>query len=137
MATITRDAVMKNLDESVEFVMTAAQDVGFSPLTLNRVRLAAEEILVNVIHYAYPGKTGSLEIKVEKTVDRAGLRIVVADSGIPFDPVESAREDPSGLPLEERGIGGLGIQMVKSVMDEMRYRRIDGRNELTMVKYRE
>ena len=57
----------------------------------------------------------------------------VSDSGIPFDPTKQKEEDTS-LSAEDREIGGLGIHLVRQLMDEIRYERVEGKNILTLVK---
>ena len=98
----------------------------------NQLKLAVEEAVVNVIDYAYPvGKEG--EISIEAKADGEQLRIVIADSGAPFDPTGMDRADTT-LSAEERPIGGLGILLVRELMDSINYERTDGRNILTLLK---
>ena len=96
--------------------------------------MALEEILVNIIRYAYPAKRkGNIELTC--SVSRKGLTIKVVDHGIAFDPL--ARPDPdTSLSLEERDIGGLGIFMTKTLMSDLSYQRSEGKNILTMSKHR-
>lgn len=96
------------------------------------VRLAVEEAVVNVIDYAYPeGVEGDIEIKL--MTDGNSFRVQIIDSGIPFDPTAQVRADTS-LSAEERQIGGLGILLVRELMDSINYERIDGKNILTLSK---
>ena len=98
----------------------------------NQLKLAVEEAVVNVIDYAYPvGKEG--EISIEAKADGEQLRIVITDSGAPFDPTGMDRADTT-LSAEERPIGGLGILLVRELMDSINYERTDGRNILTLLK---
>jgi sigma-B regulation protein RsbU (phosphoserine phosphatase) len=94
------------------------------------INLALEEAVVNVMNYAYPGRNGQVLVEFEKT-DKAVFTIT--DSGIPFDPTQQAEADTS-LSAEERPIGGLGIFLVRQLMDEVRYERIDDKNVLTLIK---
>ena len=94
------------------------------------INLALEEAVVNVMNYAYPGRSGQVLVEYEKT-DKAVFTIT--DSGIPFDPTQQAEADTS-LSAEERPIGGLGIFLVRQLMDEVRYERIDDKNVLTLIK---
>ena len=118
-----------------DFIRRQAQEAGFDAATVNKILLAAEEILVNVIRYAYPGGTGDLTIACTFTGGNNELTIDIADSGMEFNPLLAAPPDTS-LPVEERPIGGLGIFIVRKIMDEVRYRRENGRNVLTMIKRR-
>jgi sigma-B regulation protein RsbU (phosphoserine phosphatase) len=94
------------------------------------INLALEEAVVNVMNYAYPGRSGQVLVEYEKT-DKAVFTIT--DSGIPFDPTQQEEADTS-LSAEERPIGGLGIFLVRQLMDEVRYERIDDKNVLTLIK---
>ena len=96
------------------------------------LQLAVEEIVVNVMNYAYPeGKKGFVTIKVMS--DGHQLRVVVIDSGVPFDPTLKEKADTT-LSAEERPIGGLGIFLVRELMDTINYERVDDRNILMMIK---
>ena len=116
MKKLTVDAVISNLDNAVDFVVVEAEKLGFNAICLNRIRLSCEELFVNIINYAYPDKTGSIEISCDETGEKKGLRIEIADSGIAFDPLSCAPEDTTKLPIEQRTIGGLGIHLVRMVM---------------------
>ena len=95
--------------------------------------IATEEIYVNIAHYAYGGKEGEAQVAMEVTSDPKKLRLVFRDRGTPYNPLE--KEDPDiSLPAEERPIGGLGIFMVKEIMDSVEYEFKDGQNILTMEK---
>lgn len=95
-------------------------------------RLVIEEIVVNVVNYAYADDTeGYLDIAIEAADDT--VTITFTDGGTPFDPL--AKEDPdTTLSLEERPIGGLGILLVKKMMDSVAYRYEEGHNILSLTK---
>ena len=96
------------------------------------INLALEEAVTNVMLYAYPhDKSGQVLIEAEKT-DTA-VTFVISDSGTAFDPTAQPPADIT-LSAEERAIGGLGIHLVRQIMDSIAYRREDGRNILTLVK---
>lgn len=126
-------AQLGNLQAMIDFIRAKAAANGFIGERIDRIQLACEEVLVNVINYAYPGKNGDLEIAIESV--EKGLKITVADSGIPFDPLSLPMPDINA-PMEERRIGGLGIYLMRKIMDEVTYRRENDRNILTMVKYK-
>lgn len=96
-----------------------------------QISVAVEELFVNIAHYAYPGETGSMKLGVDVADGVATLRVV--DYGIPFDPLKRADPDVT-LAAESRNIGGLGIFMVKKIMDDVQYERKDNQNILTMKK---
>ncbi len=96
------------------------------------LRLAVEESVVNVIEYAYPaGSEGDVEIRLMS--DGQQLKVMITDSGVAFDPTAQERVDVS-LSAEERQVGGLGIYLIRELMDAINYERIDGQNVLTLTK---
>ena len=114
------------------FVEEVCEAMNFDPTVTMQMNLAIEEAVVNVMNYAYPsGKQG--EISVEAQANDVRLKFTICDTGIPFDPTVRAEVDTS-LPLEERPIGGLGIHLVRQIMDSINYERVDGKNVLTLRK---
>ena len=102
-----------------------------------QLNLAIEEAVVNVMEYAFPDGDKhefTLTAEVEDNKGDAVVKFVLTDDGIPFDPTKE--EDPDvTLSAEERQIGGLGIFLVKNIMQSVEYCRADGKNVLTM-KYK-
>ncbi len=97
-----------------------------------RLQLSVEETVVNVIEYAYPlGMRGDITVKM--MWNGKSLKIVVVDAGVMFDPTLVETPDTS-LMAEERRVGGLGIHLVRKLMDSVNYEREDGKNILTLVK---
>ena len=88
--------------------------------------------MTNVIMYAYPEGTDGL-VDIEAIIRKDSLSFVISDSGQPFDPTASPDADIS-LGVTERPIGGLGIYLVRNIMDSVSYERADGKNILTMTK---
>ena len=109
------------------------EEAGIGMSTAMEVNLAVEEAVVNVMNYAYaPGTEGTVEV-IAKTSDDS-LTLVIEDRGTPFDPTAKADADTT-LEAEERPIGGLGIHLVRQLMDSISYKRSDdGRNILTITK---
>jgi sigma-B regulation protein RsbU (phosphoserine phosphatase) len=102
------------------------------PMDVNmQVNLALEEAVSNVMLYAYPNISGSIQAECVK--NEGQLIFSITDSGVPFDPTRQKEVDTT-LNAEERSIGGLGIHLVKQIMNEVRYARIDDKNVLTLVK---
>jgi sigma-B regulation protein RsbU (phosphoserine phosphatase) len=99
------------------------------------LNLAIEEAVVNVMDYAYSeGQRGDVDIEV--TADQQWLTFVISDTGIAFDP--TAKEDvDTTLSAEERPIGGLGIFLVRQLMDVIDYKREGNKNVLTLRKKRD
>ena len=92
------------------------------------LQIALDELLTNTIDY---GAVGQATVELEAPGDRVTLRLT--DDGRPFDPFARAAPDTS-LPLEERRIGGLGIHLVRGLMDEVSYQRREGRNVVVLTK---
>ena len=114
------------------FVDEVCENVGFDMSTTFKLNLAIEEAVVNVMSYAYPaGTKGDVDIDAE--ADDEQLKFVISDSGTPFDPTQKGEVDTT-LSAEERGIGGLGIHLIRQIMDSINYERVDGKNVLTLRK---
>ena len=97
-----------------------------------QVQLAVEEAVVNVMDYAYPAGTRG-ELTVEVQADDEQLQFIIRDTGIPFDPTTTPEIDTT-LSAKDRPIGGLGIHLVRQIMDDVQYRRIGEFNVLTLIK---
>ena len=98
------------------------------------LHLALEEAVSNVILYAYPAGTDGL-VDIEAYIGMDRIEFIITDSGVPFDPTAVPAPDLSG-DLRERPIGGLGIYLVRSIMDQVTYSREKGKNILSMTKKR-
>ena len=127
-------AHIDSLSPMLELVLKQAKDIGFDKKHLENIHLAAEEALINVITYAYPDKHGDIEIRCYPAKVKSGIIIEIIDSGVPFDPLNHPEPDLS-LPLEQRPIGGLGIFMIKKIMDALSYKRDNGKNIFILTKY--
>lgn len=136
MKTLILPAKMENLEILIGFVLSAAEQLHFNLKLKNQLRLATEEILVNVISYAYPGRDGEVTVSTDRTSGREGLHVEIIDEGIPFDPLSKPAPDLT-VPIKERQIGGLGIYLLREMMSEVSYRRENGKNILMFIKYRE
>jgi anti-sigma regulatory factor (Ser/Thr protein kinase) len=128
MKELSIDAKIENLDTVLEFVANELEPV---PMKLQtQIAIAVEEIFVNIAHYAYTPEIGDVLIRID-----VGDEVVIEfeDKGKPYNPLE--KDDPDvALGAEEREVGGLGIFMVKKIMDAVEYKREDGKNLLTIRK---
>ena len=122
--------IMRNDIQQIPTLSEWMETIGI-PEELNMpMNLALEEIVSNVMLYAYPGKSGQVLVECTK---EGRLIFTITDSGIAFDPTQKEEVDTT-LSAEEREIGGLGIHLVRQIMDEVVYERIDDKNVLTLVK---
>ena len=96
------------------------------------LNLALEEAVTNVILYAYPEGSDGL-VDVEAIMSKDKLKFIISDSGKEFDPTAAPEADIT-LGVEDRPIGGLGIYLVRNIMDSVSYERTDGKNILSMTK---
>ena len=124
-----------NIDEVpqlAEFVDEFCETIGVDMSIAMSLNLALEEAVVNVMEYAYPaGTKGNVNIEAKANDQR--LKFVITDWGTPFDPTAKTEVDTT-LSAEERPIGGLGIHLVRQIMDSINYERTDGKNVLTLRK---
>ncbi|MBQ6469598.1 MAG: SpoIIE family protein phosphatase [Lachnospiraceae bacterium] len=122
-----------NLESVMTFIEEKLDEINCPDTVKAQIAVAAEEIFVNIAHYAYaPGKGNAL-VRVGLTDEPSSVEISFTDHGIPYDPL--AHEDPDiTLSAEERPIGGLGIFITKKVMDQVSYVYENGCNSLTMKK---
>jgi anti-sigma regulatory factor (Ser/Thr protein kinase) len=100
--------------------------------TIFAVNLALEEVVTNIISYGYD-TPGAHVIAVELDVADGIVTTTIEDDGRPFDLSEAAEPDVSA-PLEERSVGGLGLLLIRRLMDDVTYERRNGRNRLTLKK---
>ena len=130
LISLRLSAKLENLGGFIGPLSDCAKAQGFEGGKISKIELAAEEALVNIFHYAYPERPGDVEMICQ--VDRGRFIIEIIDSGIPFDV--TAMPDPDVTAgIEERELGGLGIFLIRRMMDEVRYRREDNRNILTLI----
>ena len=123
---------IKQVSQLEGWLKTVSRELNCPESILPSINLALEEAVTNVILYAYPkGIYGPVELDASRVEDR--LVFVLSDSGKPFDPTARPDADISAS-LEDRPIGGLGIHLVRSIMDAVSYEYRDGRNILTMTK---
>ncbi|MBR6405197.1 MAG: ATP-binding protein [Lachnospiraceae bacterium] len=131
MKSLLVPANIDRLEEVTGFVNELLGDVDMK--TEFQIRLAVEEVFVNIASYAYAPGTGDAEISCALLSDPKRFLIRFSDSGIPFDPTKLADADLSEEAIMER-VGGLGIFLVKKNMDQVTYTYEGGRNVLTLVK---
>lgn len=129
--SIELKATRDNFNLFIGFIKSFLSNSGISSADEGKVLLASEEIIVNIIDYAYPLGNGTILISIYNT--KNSIRVTFCDSGNPFNPL-AAPETDINLPIDERGIGGYGILMVKKFMDSVQYEYKNGKNCLTIIK---
>ena len=113
------------------FLRKSLKDLNLSEKAYFIIELSLLEICINIINYAYPQKKGDLFLKIWQDEDR--LYFEVRDCGLPFDPTQTKTPDIEEMVKNEKR-GGLGIFLVRKLMDGLNYRRVRNQNILTMYK---
>ncbi len=131
MKELMIEAKTENLDAVLDFISAELEAVSCPMKLQMQIAIAVEEIFVNIAHYAYNPETGGAVIRV--AVDGAAVQIEFEDMGRPFNPLENETPDIT-LSADEREVGGLGIFMVKKMMDTVEYRHENGKNILAVKK---
>ena len=124
---------IQQIPQLAEFVETIAREKSLEQSLAMSLNLALEEAVTNVILYAYPEGSDGL-VEIEAILKEKRLDFIISDSGVAFDPTQKPDTDIT-LGVQERRIGGLGILMVKTIMDKVEYRRENGKNILSMTKH--
>ncbi|MFE8032015.1 ATP-binding protein [Thiohalocapsa marina] len=129
--------VLKNdlseLQRLAQWLEACGEAEALDPKTLFNFNLALDELVTNLISYAYPDggeHTFSIELW------REGNRLIASleDDGVPFNPLEVAEPELDAA-LDERKIGGLGVHFVRKLLDDLSYSREDGRNQVRLMKH--
>ena len=136
MKEIKKELVLLNdiqeISRLASFIEVIGEELSLPATVAFNLNLALEEAVSNIILYAYPDQTGK-EIKVHATTPANCLVFTLTDTGEAFDPLDVKDTDIT-LPLEDRPVGGLGIFLIKNIMDEVEYQRIEGKNIFTLKK---
>ena len=124
-------AKVEHLPQWMQCVTDYAQEQGLPAKRIREIELALEEALVNVCQYAYSEETG--EVRVTCTVDvQQRFIIEIVDWGRPFDPLSLAAPALTD-DLANRQVGGLGVFLIRRLMDDVSYRREGDQNILRMI----
>jgi anti-sigma regulatory factor (Ser/Thr protein kinase) len=128
--TITLKSDLAELRRLAAQIEDFGRACGLDRESMLRLNLVLEELTANIIFYGYRGE-GEHLIHIRLELMNQELRVQIEDEAEPFDPLQQRMPDID-RPLERRPIGGLGIFLVRQLMDELDYRRERGRNILTM-----
>lgn len=132
MATMNVYADLSHLVAIRQFVSQSGHKLDVDEQIVSDLQLAAEEICANAINHGYGGRGGQIEVTVERVAE--GVQMTVRDWGNSFDP-ESVPVPDVDAPLEQRPLGGLGLFLVRQLMDEVHFEfgGVNG-NSVTMIK---
>ena len=135
------DRLSLNLESSIESLGLIEREVaafgaehGWPADLLFHVQLVLDELATNVINHGYGASGHSFQIMIDSKPQ--AVRIELVDEARAFDPLQDAPQPTTDASVEEREVGGLGVHIAKQLMDEMQYRRQNGKNRLTLVKNR-
>jgi serine/threonine-protein kinase RsbW len=127
-------ADLENLEKTRTFVSECASAQHFSAARVSEIELALEEAFANICNYAYAGEPG--EIEVNCSTEDGGMVIEIIDSGAAFD-ITAVNDPDITADVSERKIGGLGIFLIRELMDNVVYRREGGKNIVRLFVARE
>lgn len=131
---LTIETKLEEMDRLASAIEDFGQEDNWPADLTFQVNLALEELWLNVVNHGHDG--GFHEVQIELTSEEGTVTIEITDDGKPFDPLQDAPNPSVNAPLDDRPIGGLGVYLVREMMDEMEYKREDGKNRLTLVKHR-
>ena len=127
---LNRQATIDEIEIILEAVEYFGEQEDWEPALTFKVKLAIEELGINVANHGRVDKIPEIEVVVNSSPER--LTITIEDDGRPFDPLHDAPPPDLTSALEDRPVGGLGIHFVREMMDEMTYRHEDGKNCLAL-----
>ena len=126
------EAIVEKMETVLGFITTELESANCSIDLTTNIAIATEEIFVNICHYAYTPNVGNVTIRV---IIGEEIIIEFEDSGKPYNPLEKEAPDiETEIDVEDMEIGGMGILMVKNIMDAVYYRYEDNKNILTLRK---
>ena len=130
--TIELNNDIAEIPQLSDFIDSFAEEIGLDFSLTMSLNLAIEEAVVNVMKYAYPqGAQGKIDISAN--IDGDDVVFIISDSGVAFNPTTKSEVDINQM-AEDRPIGGLGIHLVRNIMDSVQYERLNGKNILTLRK---
>ena len=132
--TLAVETRLEELDRLAACVEDFAREQEWPNDLTFQVNLVLEELWLNVVNYGH--ENGDHVVMIELTSEAESLTIEMTDDGKAFNPLENAPVPDVTAALGDRSIGGLGVHLVRTMMDELRYSREGGKNHLTLVKRR-
>ena len=128
---VVQPSLETSLRRVAAFVERFAGSEGFDESTMYRINLALDELLTNTIEHGFPDRVDEAQISVAMRIEGEQIVVRYEDNGPAFNPLEAVDQDTE-LELEERPIGGLGLQLIAATFDAVDYERSDGRNVTTL-----
>jgi len=126
-------AVLDSMDDVVRYVGELARRAGLSSRRTGGLRLAAEELVVNIIMHGYGAcRAPQAALELEGGVDGDHVWLRIVDDAPAFDPTRVPAPEDLDRPLAQRRPGGLGLHLARSAVDGIRYESVDGRNTVTL-----
>ena len=130
---LTIEAATDNIETVTDFVLSELEKHNCPPKAQTQITIVIDELFGNIARYAYTPDMGDATVQLEIEDDPLSVIITFIDNGKPFNPLEHKNPDVTA-PAEERGIGGLGIYLVKKTMNMVEYEYKDGQNVLSVKK---
>ncbi len=125
---------LDELSRVAELVENFGRQEAWEPELIFQMQLVVEEVGTNIVEHGGDSRVHSMEIMLAS--DARAIVLDIMDDGHPFNPLQDASRPDVSLALEDRPLGGLGLHLIQTLMDDKNYRREQGRNHLTLVKYR-
>ena len=133
MQEITMKAVIESIPAVTDFVDAQLEAIDCPMKAQMQINVAIDEIFSNISHYAYPGSEGEATVRFEYDPQAKEAKVCFRDHGVPYNSLNKSDPDVT-LPAVERAVGGLGIFLVKKLMDRITYEYSDGMNVLCIIK---
>ena len=133
MQELKLPAVIESIPKLTAWMDEALEKLDCPMKAQMQLDVAMDEIFSNIARYAYPDQNGAAAVRMDFDEITRLFSLEFRDQGIPFNPLEQAEPD-TALGVEARGIGGLGIFLVRKTMDEVSYQYTDGSNILCLKK---
>lgn len=124
-------AALDSLREMIDYIRQQAESHNVEQSLILKMELASEEAIVNIISYAYKNQKGNISINCERNGQR--FEIILRDQGVPFNPIDVEINPQLNTPVIERKVGGMGIFLIRKIIDEVSYQREEDENILRMV----
>ena len=130
-ASLTVPARIDALSQCTKFIAEQAVQAGFTPARLCEIELVVEEVVANICRHGYEHQSGQVELRCRR-LDRQELLLEFIDCGRPFDILAALPPDLS-VNLDERAVGGLGLPLIRAMVDEVSYEREGNCNMLRLI----